>query len=212
MSYVADICLALARVLEQASFHKGVRLAGYAANADYWASKVRHVLDCIAGYDARFRNVKDARVNYATNFWPPARPLLDHANDYRRRIGKIEPTAAFCGHAVLPLVSLASQPSEGCRTGAAPRASNRRSSHQLMCFGLQSAQAHFEWCCSAVDNNFQVAYHWGRPVAILGQQPRLGFLGPQTRCFWFGDRTKRPPRAGRGEIAVRDDGRLKQAL
>ena len=68
MSYVADIRLALVRVTEQASFHQGVRLAGYAANVDYWSSEVRHVLDCIAGYEMRFRNLKDARMNYAKEY------------------------------------------------------------------------------------------------------------------------------------------------
>ena len=62
MAYCEDISLALIRVLEHASFHKGVRLAGYAANIDYWAAELRHALDCIAGYDLRFRALVEARV------------------------------------------------------------------------------------------------------------------------------------------------------
>ena len=65
MPYTEEICLALARVLEHASFHKDVRLAGYAANADFWAAEVRHALDCIAGYEQRFNALKEARTKHA---------------------------------------------------------------------------------------------------------------------------------------------------
>ena len=65
MAYVEEICLALVRTLEHATFHKGVRLAGYAANAKFWADEVRHVLDCLAGYESRFNNLKNARTQEA---------------------------------------------------------------------------------------------------------------------------------------------------
>jgi hypothetical protein len=65
MPYTEEICLALVRVLEHASFHKDVRLAGYAANADFWAAEVRHALDCIAGYEQRFNALKEARTMHA---------------------------------------------------------------------------------------------------------------------------------------------------
>jgi hypothetical protein len=57
VAYVEEISLALIRTLEHASFHKGVRLAGYAANADFWAAEVRHALDCIEGYQSRFEAI-----------------------------------------------------------------------------------------------------------------------------------------------------------
>ena len=68
MSYVEDISLSLIRALEHASFHKGVRLAGYAANVDFWAAEVRHALDCLAGYDMRFQSLEDARIEYAQKY------------------------------------------------------------------------------------------------------------------------------------------------
>lgn len=62
MTYVEDICLALIRVLEHAVFHRDVRLAGYAANAQFWAGEIRHAIDCLAGYQLRFAKMKDART------------------------------------------------------------------------------------------------------------------------------------------------------
>jgi hypothetical protein len=66
MTYTEEISLALIRVLEHASFHKDVRLAGFAANADFWADEVRHALDCIAGYEKRFQALRDARTEMAS--------------------------------------------------------------------------------------------------------------------------------------------------
>ena len=65
MPYVQDICLALARVMENAVFHKDIRIAGYAANIEFWADEIRHAMDCLAGYDTRFRKLKEARVKEA---------------------------------------------------------------------------------------------------------------------------------------------------
>jgi hypothetical protein len=64
MTYVEEISLALIRVLEHASLHEGVRLSGYAAKASYWTTEVRHALDCIEGYHARFERLKDARSKF----------------------------------------------------------------------------------------------------------------------------------------------------
>jgi len=66
MSYVDDVCIALAHVLDRASFHRDARLAGYAANLDFWVDEVRHCLDCIAGYERRFRRLVAARQEYAS--------------------------------------------------------------------------------------------------------------------------------------------------
>jgi hypothetical protein len=64
-AYVEEITLAIVRTLEHASFHKGVRLAGYTANARFWANEVRHALDCIEGYQARSDAFFEARRGYA---------------------------------------------------------------------------------------------------------------------------------------------------
>lgn len=54
MTYVVDVSLALIRVLDRAAFFKNEQqLSGFAANARFGAGEVRHVLDIIAGYDAR---------------------------------------------------------------------------------------------------------------------------------------------------------------
>lgn len=66
MAYVDDVCLAVIRVLESAAFHKdGVKLAGYRANHDYWLGEVRHALDCLEGYEARFARLQHARIEAA---------------------------------------------------------------------------------------------------------------------------------------------------
>jgi hypothetical protein len=53
MTYVFDITLALVHVLERAALLRDRRLAGYAANASFWAGEVRHALDVIEGYETR---------------------------------------------------------------------------------------------------------------------------------------------------------------
>ncbi len=65
MTYVEEICLAVIRTLDHASFHKGVRLAGYAANAEFWAAETRHALDCIEGFQTRCEKLIDARRRHA---------------------------------------------------------------------------------------------------------------------------------------------------
>lgn len=67
-TYVEEITLAIVRTLEHASFHKGIRLAGYAANARFWAEEVRHALDCIEGYQARSDAFLEARRTYAATY------------------------------------------------------------------------------------------------------------------------------------------------
>ena len=51
---MVDVSLPLIQVLNRAAFFKDdQRLAGYAANARFWAGEVRHAFDIIAGYEAR---------------------------------------------------------------------------------------------------------------------------------------------------------------
>ncbi|MEM9657602.1 MAG: hypothetical protein AAF961_04490, partial [Planctomycetota bacterium] len=54
MTYVVDLTLSLVRVLERAAFFRDKRLAGYAANASFWAHEIRHALDVIASSESRF--------------------------------------------------------------------------------------------------------------------------------------------------------------
>jgi hypothetical protein len=65
VTYVEDICFALIRVLDRAVFYRDARLAGYAANAQFWADEVRHAFDCLAGYESRFGALKTARAAQA---------------------------------------------------------------------------------------------------------------------------------------------------
>lgn len=60
MPYVVDVAIALIRVLEGAALLRGERMSGYAANAGFWASEVRHVLDVIAGHESRVARWKSA--------------------------------------------------------------------------------------------------------------------------------------------------------
>ncbi|MFN0198148.1 MAG: hypothetical protein ACKVT0_15485 [Planctomycetaceae bacterium] len=60
MTYVIDVSLSLIRVLEGAAFFRDERLAGYAANAGFWAAEIRHALDIIAGHDARLAAWRNA--------------------------------------------------------------------------------------------------------------------------------------------------------
>ena len=66
MSYIDEICIALIQTLDRASFHKDERLAGYAANLDFWVGEIRHCLDCIEGYERRFARLVEARQEFAT--------------------------------------------------------------------------------------------------------------------------------------------------
>ena len=66
MSYIDDLSLSLAHVLDRAAFHKEARLAGYADNLDFWVEEIRHCLDCLAGYQQRFNRLVDARRDYAS--------------------------------------------------------------------------------------------------------------------------------------------------
>ena len=64
-TYVEETARTLARTLEHAAGLPAVRLAGYAANVDFWLAEVRHCLDVIKGYAARYRQFEDAQLTYA---------------------------------------------------------------------------------------------------------------------------------------------------
>lgn len=60
MSYVVDISLSLVRVLDAAAFFRDERMLGYSANANFWATEVRHAFDVIAGHDSRVATWRSA--------------------------------------------------------------------------------------------------------------------------------------------------------
>ena len=64
-TYVEDLARSLVRTLEHAAGLPAVRLAGYAANIDFWLDEVRHCLDVIKGYADRYRQFEDAQLEYA---------------------------------------------------------------------------------------------------------------------------------------------------
>ena len=66
MTYLDDITLPLARVLETAAFHKGMHLAGYSGNLDFWVEEIRHCFDSLAGYERRFKRLVEARNAFAS--------------------------------------------------------------------------------------------------------------------------------------------------
>ena len=64
-TYVEDIARSLSRTLEHAAGLPPVRVAGYAANIDFWLSEALHCLDVIKGYPDRYRHFEDAQLEYA---------------------------------------------------------------------------------------------------------------------------------------------------
>ncbi len=65
MTYAIDIAITLVRTLERAAFQDDVALAGYAANARFWADEVRHALDVLERYESRAESFAAARQNAA---------------------------------------------------------------------------------------------------------------------------------------------------
>lgn len=65
MAYVDDVSYALIRVLDHAGLHKGVRLAGYAANLDFWVEEIRHSFDCLSEYERRHVRLVDGCEEFA---------------------------------------------------------------------------------------------------------------------------------------------------
>ena len=64
MSYVIDQTKSLLRVLERAAPFAAHRLAGYAANAEFWASEVCHCREFLDGYFERYRHMKQGTDDY----------------------------------------------------------------------------------------------------------------------------------------------------
>ena len=90
MSYVDEVCYALVRVLDHAAVHKDVRLAGYAANLDFWVEEIRHCLDCLAGYERRHARLADARTQFAGQHRIELDPVLTTRTTTDDELRKLE--------------------------------------------------------------------------------------------------------------------------
>jgi ElaB/YqjD/DUF883 family membrane-anchored ribosome-binding protein len=66
MPYVLDTASSLAEVLNHAARLSQHRVAGYAANADFWLAEVRHCFEVLDGYDARFVRMREATDAYVS--------------------------------------------------------------------------------------------------------------------------------------------------
>ena len=64
MSYVIEQTESLLRVFERATPMSPHRLAGYGANAEFWATEVCHCRDLLAGYFDRYKRMKQATDEY----------------------------------------------------------------------------------------------------------------------------------------------------
>lgn len=64
-AYVEETSRPLVRTLEHAAGLPAVRLAGYAANIDFWLAEARHWLDVAKEYPARFDAFRAAQVRFA---------------------------------------------------------------------------------------------------------------------------------------------------
>lgn len=64
MAYVRDISDSLKRVLEHSVSLAPHRIAGYAANAEFWLTEVEHCFAVLDGYSKRFRGMREATTDY----------------------------------------------------------------------------------------------------------------------------------------------------
>jgi hypothetical protein len=75
MSYMLDAARLLTAQLEKFATLRPHQLAGQVANLDFWRDEVQHALDVLDGYQARFKQMRDAQTAYVrshrtTNFNP----------------------------------------------------------------------------------------------------------------------------------------------
>jgi hypothetical protein len=64
MGYSLDIAEVLASQLDRLAKLNPYQLAGQFANVDFWRDEVRHCLDVIDGYRARFERIRTAETSY----------------------------------------------------------------------------------------------------------------------------------------------------
>jgi hypothetical protein len=68
-TYIERLCDALADVLSRAASGTKDRLAGYAANFDFWVDEADHRLRLIKEYDERFKRFREAQERVNTVQW-----------------------------------------------------------------------------------------------------------------------------------------------
>lgn len=64
MAYVRDISDSLTRVLQHGASLAPHRIAGYAANAEFWLAEVERCFAVLDGYSKRFRSMREATAAY----------------------------------------------------------------------------------------------------------------------------------------------------
>jgi hypothetical protein len=69
-TYIERLCDAVADVLTRAAGGTKDRLAGYAANLDFWADEAAHCLLLIKEYEQRFHRFQEAQQRVASGGWP----------------------------------------------------------------------------------------------------------------------------------------------
>jgi hypothetical protein len=69
-TYVDRLCGALTDVLNRAATGSADRLAGYAANVEFWIDEAEHCLRVIDGYDDRFRRFHKAQQEVVASRGP----------------------------------------------------------------------------------------------------------------------------------------------
>jgi hypothetical protein len=65
MPYIEDITDPLIHTLTHSGGLSVHQLAGHAANLEFWAGEVKHVLDVIDGYPKRFNGIQQGEKEYA---------------------------------------------------------------------------------------------------------------------------------------------------
>lgn len=93
-SYIERLCEALAEVLTRAASGTKDRVAGYAANFDFWIEEAAHCLILIKDYDERFDRFEAAQQQVASssshdrdnyNRWTPPPTELKRGSSWNER-------------------------------------------------------------------------------------------------------------------------------
>jgi hypothetical protein len=112
-NYIDQLCSALTDVLERAASGSADRLAGYAANVDFWIDEAEHCLRVIDGYEERFQRFHEAQqevvaargpIKWNERGWRPPPPetnptsTMDDLKRARRHV--VESMAKFLDRCV----------------------------------------------------------------------------------------------------------------
>jgi hypothetical protein len=67
MPYVIDLAASLAQVLNRGAALAPHRVAGYAANAEFWLGEIEHCFAVLDGFEKRFYAMRRATTAYVTD-------------------------------------------------------------------------------------------------------------------------------------------------